>query len=80
MFNFKHGEVVRFDISVADGERFSGRGIVIGVATTASAVIGVTYIVTPTYFDGNITIPSDTYPYTTVGISEVFLSKVHDNV
>ena len=75
-YNYANKQYVRFIVPVADGKKLSGFGVIRGVAVAASPVIGASYIVEPSGFNGDIIIPNEDYPFSEFCVSEMFLSPV----
>lgn len=75
-YNYQQGQEVYFDVKVADAERMSGSGVIVGAATTGVPVLGVNYMVKPTFFTGDVVIPSEDYPFQCVSIAEIFLKPI----
>jgi hypothetical protein len=65
---------VLFKYTIAKDIIFSGEGIICGVVNTGAAVVGVSYIVKPTKLTGDVTFPSEEYPFECLAIFELFLT------
>ena len=70
MYKFKNQQRVTFDT----GE-FSGTGLVVGYAIAEQPIIGASVIINVT--ESNVSIPTETYPYSVVSLFEAFVDAVN---
>lgn len=66
---FKQNDLVKFDLK----NGVSGVGEVLGLAHAGIPVLGVGYIIRVVHNTGEVSIPSDVYPFTHITCSELFM-------
>lgn len=70
-YNYTDGQRVKFNT----GGTVQGVGTVIGVSSSELPEIGCTYIIkVDECHHGDMSLPNDEYPFTTIAIPECFLS------
>ncbi len=70
---YKQNDLVKFDLK----NGVSGIGEVLGLSHTEMPVIGVGYIIRVIHNTGDAAIPNETYPFTHITCSEVFMECAH---
>ena len=75
-YNYEQGQEVLFNVQGEGDSTIAGTGVINGVAISGIAVLGVTYIVTPTSFTGTVSIPNAEYPFKSFAIPEIYLKPV----
>lgn len=66
---YKENDLVKFDLK----NGVSGIGEVCGMTHIEMPVIGVGYIIRVVHNTGTVSIPNDGYPFTHIGVSEIFM-------
>lgn len=70
---YKQYDLVKFDLK----NGVSGIGEVVGLSHAGIPVLGVGYIIRVIHNTGEVSIPNETYPFTHITCSELFMECSH---